>query len=408
MTARVVAPAEAHEFEAEKEVEIKKELLGSTEAWPVFPSWAASQTTYSAPLAYVPNAGYIANISLSDGNTFTMLLDTGSSDIWIRGASCTTGINDTSCGGASQASVNISSPGVKDLDLSYAVPYGTGVSAGEILQATLELAGLKATIAIGVSVVELLDAGYDGLMGLSYEAISDIARTTKYTHVPSNWFDTLRLSNPVFGFYLSNPNDGDDGRVTFGGYDASKFSGPISWFPLLHTAQGVYLSYTFSLDVDPWFWSVAAVAGTPIHGGHGLIATPESDPHGATNMALADTGTNVISLPTTTALKIGAAFGLVYHSDAKVFEIPCVDDANSALFPDLVFHVKGVTFRIPFDIYSVFRGTDENGNNVCVFGVAPGGDKQAIFGAVFSQVAYTIFDKKMNRVGYAQSVHPIK
>ncbi|KAJ3118390.1 hypothetical protein HK100_000622, partial [Physocladia obscura] len=190
------------------------------------------------------NEIYVVNATFSDGNTFTLDFDTGSSDTWIRGPSCSG--DSASCTGAA---VNVSSAGITDLYASYAVVYGSGVSAGDVVSGTVLIGKAKVKITVGVTGF----SGSDGLLGLGYSSLGTMSnQISKYSGISGNWFDASNVKNKVFSFYLSNQADGDNGEVTFGGYDTSKFTDPITWLPVVKPVliggPDEFLWWTFSLD----------------------------------------------------------------------------------------------------------------------------------------------------------------
>jgi hypothetical protein len=72
-------------------------------------------------------------------------------------------------------------------------------------------------------------AAMDGIMGMGYSTIS----VTKAATPMENLFFQGLLKNPVFSFYLSK-QAATGSELTFGGWDNSKFTGEISWHPVIH------------------------------------------------------------------------------------------------------------------------------------------------------------------------------
>ncbi|KAJ3115850.1 Vacuolar protease A [Physocladia obscura] len=355
--------------------------------------------TDSAPLVDVQDELYTTNITLSDGSLFSIDLDTGSSDTWIRGSGCS---GDSSCFGSAAVYSDFSFTG-----LYYLVEYGSGAVAGAVFEAGVTLAGLTSNFLIGLSEIEIDMGGSDGLLGLGFSSIGVISSSiSPLKGIGGNWFDALNLDNPVFAFYLSNANDGDNGEVTFGGYDSSKFTGDITWIPLENITTD-YLGNPspgyWTFDFSNWTWSVEATGGAV--GGSGTVYTLPDDPtgYGATTTGIADTGTTLLYIPYTPATAIAVAISGTYDSDIGLYTIPCVNS-----LPPVVFQVGKASFPISSEIYTFVIGTDNNGNNICIPGISPGGDGLSIFGDTFIRAAYTIFDKGNQQLGFAQALHPSK
>jgi hypothetical protein len=121
------------------------------------------------------------------------------------------------------------------------------------------------------------------------------------------------------------------------------------------------------------------------------LFTTASDPNGATNLAIADTGSTFIGIPTTPYNAIVSALNLNYNRRIQGYEVPC---SNS--LPPVEFHYGSTTFSIPSSIYAY-----PVASGVCVFGIAGEGDGFATFGDVFIRAYYTMFDKAGHRVGFA-------
>ncbi|KAJ3112222.1 hypothetical protein HK100_002419 [Physocladia obscura] len=356
------------------------------------------ENTISAPLVDVQDELYTTNITLSDGSSFSIDLDTGSSDTWIRGVDCS---GDSSCTGNAAIYSDFPFTG-----LYYLVEYGSGAVAGAVFEAGVTIASLTSTFLIGLSLIEIDLGGSDGLLGLGFSSIGVISSfISPLIGLGGNWFDALNLDNPVFAFYLSNAADGDYGEVTFGGYDSSKFTGDITWIPLIKNFTDDVLGNPspgyWTFDFFGWTWSVEAIDGAV--GGSGIVYTLPDDPagYGATTTAIADTGTTLLYLPSTPATAIAVAINGTFDSDYGLYTIPCVNS-----LPPVVFQVGDASFPISSEIYTFLIGTDNNGNNVCIPGIFPGGDGLSIFGDVFIRAAYTIFDKGNEQLGFAQALHP--
>jgi hypothetical protein len=358
-----------------------------------------TKTTHSVPLYNEQNYNYLVNVTLPDKRWYLLLLDTGSSDTWFRGQYCLT-TDGSSCTGRNVSTVPLS-PGLVDLQLSFVIIYGSDYVAGEVYKAAVAVGGVSSTIAMGVSFIEYDQLGIDGVLGMGYQGNGYISnQVTPFTHVPGNWFDEASFfQTKVFGVYLSSTSNGDKGEVTFGGYDATRYTGKVTWIPLVKFAlKG--LSYTpsfttygfYAFSIATWTWSIIADQALGVVGGKGDLFTTATDPYGPTNMTIADTGSFFITIPTTPSHEIGAALNLKYNVANQAYTVPC----KNSLPPVNFHHGLSTTFSIPSSIYT-FPLT----SNECFFGIMGGGDGVATFGAAFTRAYYTMFDKAGHRIGYA-------
>lgn len=66
---------------------------------------------------------------------------------------------------------------------------------------------------------------FDGILGLGFSSISVGGATTVF----ENAIKQNKVDLPIFSFYLG---DNQDGELTFGGYDSSKFEGELKYVKL--------------------------------------------------------------------------------------------------------------------------------------------------------------------------------
>ncbi|TPX60179.1 hypothetical protein SpCBS45565_g07577 [Spizellomyces sp. 'palustris'] len=292
--------------------------------------------------------------------TFQVDLDTGSSDFWLRGANCQS--SDGSCGNGQPA---VNTREFKDTGSQFQDSYGSGSADGEIYQGTYTLGGVTARNAyFGVSTDEqgFTDPA-DGLLGLGFAAISNIASATN-GRAP---IDELGLKS--FGFYLSNANDGDQGLVTLQGADSSKYTGGFNYVPL---NSRTYWQYSLS--------------GGSVQVGNTKTAF-------SIRNAIADTGTTLIIIGDKEANAIARAVGASANGN-----ISC---SVARTGPKIVFNINGVAYSIPPSVY-VFEDQGQ-----CILGIQGGAAQAgvAIFGDVFIRQYYTLFDVANSRVGFALAKH---
>ncbi|KAJ3161242.1 hypothetical protein HK101_000841 [Irineochytrium annulatum] len=350
----------------------------------------------SAPLLNEGDMLWSVNVTLADGSVYSMDLDTGSSDTWIRGVRCTTESPDVSCDGHK---VDIHRKNLNNLQFvpsnrTWYTLYGLGAVAGDVFTGPVTLAGFTSTAAVGISAIEQYMSGSDGLMGLGYESISNI---NYQTGLSANWFDNLNLKRHEkrFAFYLSNDAEKDYGEVTFGGDDPSKYTGNIQWFPV--TDQSYW-----QMSQTNWTWAVGSQSG-PL--------APPSASTGAIPDSIVDTGTTLVYLPQAAADGINGAVGAKFDDAAGAYVLPSCDTSKlpsvHLIAPSSGSKGKPYTFEIPASVY-VIENTDNQNKPTgqCITGFVNGGDDLGILGDIFIRAYYSIFDKDANRIGFAKAKHP--
>ncbi|KAJ3020208.1 hypothetical protein HKX48_001153 [Thoreauomyces humboldtii] len=329
------------------------------------------------PLGDVPYGGsrdqfWNIPVTVGKNQNFQLCLDSGSWDIWIRGANCVS--PDTSCG-PTRPHVNVSDPHqFKNTTLSYKVGYASGYSNGSIVQGDYTIGSMTAKNAyFGVSRFE---ADFDeiidsGMIGLGFPSRSNIATQT------NGKGPAAALGVTSFGMYLQNSEDGDSGVLTFNGVDETKFHGDLSYHPVHNVTQG--------------YWSLSTLSST-VSLGKVLPATPIT-----VDYSIVDSGTAGILLGTTEANAIISHFNVT--SDGY---IDC-DVARTG--PDLTIRLQGRPFVIPASMY-VVRGTVESPQ--CSLGIYGGADNVygGVLGGPFLRAYYAYHDYKNLRMGFAKAIHP--
>ncbi|CAO2636828.1 Cathepsin E [Lemmus lemmus] len=153
---------------------------------------------------------YFGTISIgSPPQNFTVIFDTGSSNLWVPSVYCT-------------------SPACSKWAVTNVVPFSLQVGG-------LTVEGQQ----FGESVKEpgqtFVNAEFDGILGLGYPSLA----AGGVTPVFDNMMAQNLVDLPIFSVYLSSDTQGSSGsELTFGGYDPSHFSGSLNWIPV--TKQGYW------------------------------------------------------------------------------------------------------------------------------------------------------------------------
>jgi phytepsin len=171
------------------------------------------------------DAQYYGEIGIgSPPQPFTVIFDTGSSNLWVPSAKCYLSL---ACYFHRRYKSSKSST-YKEDGTSFAIQYGTGSMEGFLSQDDVTLGDLtvkgqvfaEATKEPGITFVA---AKFDGILGLGFKEIS-------VDRVPPVWYNMLDqklVNEPVFSFWL-NRNESDEtsgGELVFGGVDPKHFKG---------------------------------------------------------------------------------------------------------------------------------------------------------------------------------------
>uniref|UniRef100_A0A8C2ZCS4 Peptidase A1 domain-containing protein n=1 Tax=Cyclopterus lumpus TaxID=8103 RepID=A0A8C2ZCS4_CYCLU len=312
----------------------------------------------SAPSAEVPverltnfmDAQYYGSISIgTPPQDFTVLFDTGSSNLWVPSIHCS--FFDVACWLHRRYNSKKSSTFVKN-GTAFSIRYGRGSLSGFISGDTVSVAGLPvAGQQFGEAVkqpgITFAVGRFDGVLGMAYPSIS----VMNVTPVFDTAMAAKLLPQNIFSFYISR-----DPTAAVGGE--------------------LVLERTL-VDV----------------GNHLTLCK-------AGCQAIVDTGTSLIVGPVEEVRALHKAIGALpllmgeYWIDCK--RIPSL--------PAVSFSIGGKMFNLTGEDY-IMKGS-QKGVSICLSGfmamdIPPPAGPLWILGDVFIGKYYTVFDRAADRVGFA-------
>ena len=251
-----------------------------------------------------------------------------------------------------------------DTQKPFQVTYGSGAVAGDIITDNIAVAGLQLpNHTFGVANRETVDfsssqTAFDGIMGLAQSTLSEQKTLTPVESLAKAGL----IQEAITSFKISRLADQkNDGEVTFGGLDTSKFDQKT-----LVTINNVNKNGFWEAPLD-----AASLNGKDL----GL--------NGRT--AILDTGTTLLIAPQADAQAIHQAIPGAKAGGNGTFTLPCTTTASLALT------FGGGSFAIdPRDIVFV-PVNPNNPNGDCISGISAGqlgGPQQWLVGDVFLKNAY--------------------
>lgn len=322
----------------------------------------------SRSLCHRSNPGSSADFSeISVGTppqSFKVILDTGSSNLWVPSSKC----GSIACYLHSTYESSSSSTYKKN-GSTFEIQYGSGSMKGFVSQDVLTIGDItiknqdfaEATEEPGLA---FAFGKFDGILGLGYDTIS----VNKIVPPFYSMVDQKLVDEPVFAFYLSS--DGEGSEIVFGGSDTSHYTGKIVNIPIRRKAY-------WEVDLD----SISLGDDTATFENSGIIL---------------DTGTSLIALTTDIAEMINAQIG-AKKGYSGTYTIEC--SARDKL-PDVTFGLAGYNFTIgPYD-YTIESGSS------CIsafMGMNLPAGLQGILGDAFLRRWYSIYDLGKNQVGIAKA-----
>jgi len=405
----------------------------------------------NVPLTDFANAQYYAEITIgTPGQPFTVLFDTGSSNLWVPSSQCS--IFDIACYFHRKYDSSKSSTYVAN-GTSFSIEYGTGSLTGFLSQDWVTVGGVTVknqvfAEAVNQPGITFAVAAFDGLLGMAFQSISVDSVVTVFQNLVSQGL----VPQPVFAFWLNRGN-GTGGELTLGGYDTTKFTGQLTYVPLANETYWEFALGDVLLGGQSLGFCTGnchAIADT----GTSLLAGP-SDQVAILNQKLGSTGVlsaecqtivdqyedqiiqGIISgLPPQTicadiGLCPGGSCGVCTIALQFLYEILPTNQSETLIrlvldelcnllpspngesiidcsllptLPNVAFTIGGTTFELTPDQYVLQEGGD--GASICLLGfigldLPPQIGPLWILGDVFIGAYYTVFDWGQERIGFA-------
>ncbi|KAJ2443439.1 hypothetical protein GGF42_006631, partial [Coemansia sp. RSA 2424] len=341
---------------------------------------AESTLSNAAPLTNVRDYYYYGYIGVGNPpQKFSVIFDTGSSNIWVPGQAC----RSSACVTHRRFDENRSSTFLAKQQ-KIQIQYGTGFIAGDIGLDTVQISSAVVLRNQSFALTSLEDktfdmprSQFDGLFGLGFTGGAEGG-----VEAP---VDTMLrekiLKEPLFGVKLYSSNNKGNGEITFGTYDKS-YRDKMAWLDVYGdyfwatTMEGIFygdepFNYLYGAD------KINNLAGA---------MTPEQRAR-ASRKALLDTGSSLI---------YGDPFSLAAMStrigaDPQSGEIPC--SAVASLKP---FHF--VMGGKPFTMTPSEYIYHDEASDVCEVQWMPVSEYLWVMGIPFLQSHYSVYNIKDRKI----------
>ncbi|CAL2040013.1 unnamed protein product [Caenorhabditis brenneri] len=330
--------------------------------------------------------GYFGNITLgtpkesTNDQTFLVVLDTGSSNLWVPDNSCGANDANSACKHKNKYIMSDSSSYEKD-GRPFSISYGTGSASGYFGKDTLCFSDTTLCIKSQVfgqanSIAPFFaNQEIDGILGLGF---TDLA-VNKAPPPFVNAVDQGLVDEPIFTVYLEH--HGRDrapsgGYFTYGGEDPDHCGEIITWIPLTKAAY--------------WQFNMQG------------IGIENSNEHTTGWEVISDTGTSFIGGPGSVIQAIAKKYGASYDEFNDSYIVPCSKAKNlSAL------KLKINDMELQIDPINLIAHSDATECDLTLFDMYGGGFGPSwILGDPFIRQFCNIHDIKNKRIGLAHSKQP--
>jgi hypothetical protein len=318
------------------------------------------------------NSQYYGSIGLgTPEQTFDVIFDTGSADLWVASSQC-----DDSCGRHAKYDSSKSST-YKVNGTSFDIMYGSGPVSGFQSVDSLDMGGLMVKDQMFAEVTDASGLGaayrlgkFDGILGMAFGILSVNKVPTCFDNLVSQGL----VDEAKFAFYLGNSRL-DKGELTLGGTDPAHYTGDITWVDLS----------------SPTYWEITM-------SGMKMGDTVYVD---GSAKAIVDSGTSILTGPPSEVKKIADQIG-AKEIIAGEYLVACDYDT----LPDMTFTIDGNDYVLTPEDYLIPDG------DLCLLGlmgleIPPPTGPLWILGDVFMRKYYTVFDSENKKVGFALANHGI-
>jgi len=313
---------------------------------------------------------YVAQIQLgTPAQNFRVILDTGSSNLWVPDKTCNAG----ACSGKNKYDSSKSSTYVAN-GQSWSIRYGTGSASGVLAQDKLclgnsnicyntQVFGQAKTIAPFFAQQPI-----DGILGLGWPAIS-------VDHVVPPMQNLLpTLDQPLFTVWLARvgaqENVANGGLYTYGAIDTKNCAATVTYVPL--TAET--------------YWQFL-MSGVTV-GSYNMNTNWQ---------VISDTGTSLIGGPNAVIAGMAKAVGGHMDPSQGLYTVPC-----SGTYAPIVFTIGGAQYTIP---QNQWVEPEQAGSKTCYLTIFPFGGAGFgpawILGDTFIRSYCNIYHIGGKKIGFA-------
>ncbi|KAH8555916.1 aspartic peptidase domain-containing protein [Umbelopsis sp. PMI_123] len=360
----------------------------------------AKRVSASQALWHVAPTTYLIDVNIGTPlQNFTVIFDTGSSDLWVPSTACS---QANGCLGKTYDTIKSST--FSNISIPFNIQYGSGYDNGTYVMDVVRIGDFvvnNQTLALVYNAVNTTSAAkptpyVDGILGMSWDTgVYGIRHNYTYPPFIYGLYSTGQISTMSFGMHLGNLYSKDyAGTVTFGGFDTTQFTGNLQYLP----AQ------------PETYHNITRFVHWTVYGQSFQLQQSNTKHEFETGSALVllDSGTTLGLLPRSIVEGLLQDItGGNYTSLADATYTVSCDLLNSTEVVDVTF--PGMDSYLPVTLQTPVKdliiGLTNGMNNSCIFGLVALDTSPYILGDVFLRSWYVYYDFMNTKVGLAQAVN---
>ncbi|KAL3478918.1 aspartic peptidase domain-containing protein [Aspergillus californicus] len=337
---------------------------------------------------------YSANLTVgTPPQQVEVSVDTGSSDLWVVYSSnevCTA--RSSRCDSLGTYDPNDSSTSTTTT-AEFEIVYGDQSWArGYYATDTIEIGDAEVPqLQFGIAMTSSIDKG---ILGIGYS--TNVAARYRYPNLPELLASNNITSSNAYSLWLNRLGE-DEGNVLFGGVNTAHYTGDLLTLPIIpYNGSYVHLWLTLTdlsveSEADDITQSYSAHTEFPV-------------------VVLLDSGATISYLPADIVAQIYNDLDVYLYEDEQFGYVPCNTYLSGREDYTVNFSFSGLTIAVPLRelvlhdaMYYQGGYLDIDGEESCIFGIAPSADFFPILGDSFLRSAYVVFDLDNNEISMAQA-----
>ncbi|KAE9548554.1 hypothetical protein FO519_008236 [Halicephalobus sp. NKZ332] len=358
----------------------KRAQLTKKGQWPDYVKKVSKAATGSQPFIDYYDDFYLGIISLgTPGQNFTIVLDTGSSNLWVIDVKCTT----QACQGYPESNFpkhrfdSSKSSSFVNNGQFFSIQYGSGSCYGNLGVDTLSFGGITVknqTFGLAQSIADVF--GYqpvDGILGLGWPALA------VDNVVPPIQNALPQLDQQLFTVWLDRKvkisMGGNAGLITYGALDAKNCDASPA--------------YTKLSSLTYWQFPIDSY-------------TVGSYSNAKSAQVISDTGTSWLGGPDSDINGLISATNAQYDFINGIYTVPC----TATGLPDIVFTISGKKYPIPQVEYVLDLELGDGNCVLAAFSMDGAGFGPAwILGDTFIRTYCNVYDVGNKQIGFSKAHH---